>query len=82
MLIVDERIQNIAPSISVSNANIIDAEGFYLIPGMIDDQVHFREPGLVHKADIHSNLKRQLQVELLPLWICLTQFQIHLRKYC
>lgn len=57
VLIVDERIQNIAPSISVSNANIIDAEGFYLIPGMIDDQVHFREPGLVHKADIHSESK-------------------------
>lgn len=57
VLIVDERIQNIAPSISASNANIIDAEGFYLIPGMIDDQVHFREPGLVHKADIHSESK-------------------------
>src|SRR5690554_1475777 len=34
--------------------NIIDAEGQYLLPGMIDDQVHFREPGLTHKADIFS----------------------------
>lgn len=32
----------------------IDAEGKYLLPGVIDDQVHFREPGLTHKGDIHS----------------------------
>ncbi len=32
----------------------IDAEGKYLFPGLIDDQVHFREPGLTHKADIYS----------------------------
>ncbi|RMG83032.1 MAG: dihydroorotase, partial [Bacteroidetes bacterium] len=38
-----------------SNADVvIDAEGKYLIPGMIDDQVHFREPGLTHKADIYT----------------------------
>lgn len=33
---------------------IIDAKGLWLIPGVIDDQVHFREPGLTHKADIQS----------------------------
>lgn len=33
---------------------VIDAEGMLLIPGVIDDQVHFREPGLTHKADIES----------------------------
>lgn len=33
---------------------VLDATGRYLIPGMIDDQVHFREPGLTHKATIHS----------------------------
>lgn len=33
---------------------VIDASGLYLIPGVIDDQVHFREPGLTHKGDIHS----------------------------
>jgi dihydroorotase len=33
---------------------IIDASGLWLLPGVIDDQVHFREPGLTHKADIHS----------------------------
>jgi dihydroorotase len=34
--------------------NIIDATGLLLIPGVIDDQVHFRDPGLTHKGDIHS----------------------------
>lgn len=33
---------------------VIDARGLWLIPGVIDDQVHFREPGLTHKGDIHS----------------------------
>ena len=37
--------------------NIFNAEGKYLIPGVIDDQVHFREPGLIHKADIASESK-------------------------
>lgn len=37
--------------------NVIDAAGKYLIPGVIDDQVHFREPGLTHKADIASESK-------------------------
>ena len=36
---------------------IIDADGSYLIPGFIDDQVHFREPGLTHKANIASESK-------------------------
>lgn len=33
---------------------IIDANGYYLIPGVIDDHVHFRDPGLTHKADVHT----------------------------
>ncbi|MFT7085167.1 MAG: dihydroorotase [Vicingaceae bacterium] len=36
---------------------VIDAQGLYLIPGMIDDQVHFREPGLTHKAEIYTEAK-------------------------
>ena len=36
------------------SAQVIDASGKYLIPGVIDEHVHFREPGLTHKADIHS----------------------------
>ena len=59
VLIEDGLIADIAESISVKSAstNIIDAEGNYLIPGMIDDQVHFREPGLTHKGDIASESK-------------------------
>lgn len=45
---------NIEPS---NNINVINAEGKYLIPGMIDDQVHFREPGLTHKANIATESK-------------------------
>jgi dihydroorotase len=56
VLIEDEFIVEIADRISAksSNCKIIDAEGNYLIPGAIDDQVHFREPGLTHKGDIES----------------------------
>src|SRR4051812_1890495 len=55
VLIEDEFITEIADSISPKpNYRVIDAEGNYLIPGAIDDQVHFREPGLTHKGDIES----------------------------
>ena len=51
----DQRIDKIAGEISSTNAdNIIDAAGKYILPGMIDDQVHFREPGLTHKGTIAS----------------------------
>jgi dihydroorotase len=43
--------------LNTSEGQIIDAEGLYLIPGVIDDQVHFREPGLTYKADIFSESK-------------------------
>lgn len=39
------------------NIEIIDAEGLWLMPGVIDDQVHFREPGLTHKGDIYTESK-------------------------
>ena len=56
VLIEDQFIVEIAETISVKSATtkIIDAEGNYLLPGAIDDQVHFREPGLTHKGDIAS----------------------------
>ena len=56
VLIENEFIVEIAERISpkLANCKIIDAEGSYLIPGAIDDQVHFREPGLTHKGDIAS----------------------------
>ena len=43
---IDKNLQHIAAN------NVIDASNLHLMPGMIDDQVHFREPGLTHKADI------------------------------
>ncbi len=56
VLIEDQFIVEIAESISAksSTTKIINADGNYLIPGAIDDQVHFREPGLTHKGDIFS----------------------------
>jgi dihydroorotase len=56
VLIEDQFIVEIAETISPKSATtkIIDAEGNYLLPGAIDDQVHFREPGLTHKGDIAS----------------------------
>lgn len=54
VLITGERIERIDRSVSHPSATIIDASGKYLFPGVIDDQVHFREPGLTHKGDIHS----------------------------
>jgi len=53
VLIENEIIKEISTDIiATENVNIIDAEGKFLIPGFIDDQVHFREPGLTHKANI------------------------------
>lgn len=52
VLIKNGIIERIAPQIDSTSDREIDAEGLYLLPGLIDDQVHFREPGLTHKADI------------------------------
>ena len=52
VLVRDGFIEKIAPHISDSTAIEINAEGLHLLPGLIDDQVHFREPGLTNKADI------------------------------
>lgn len=54
VLIKNERIEKIAQHIQEPNVHEINAEGLYLIPGVIDDQVHFREPGFTHKATIHT----------------------------
>lgn len=52
------RISKIADDLSSTDAEIkIDAEGKYLFPGVIDDQVHFREPGLTHKGEIYTESK-------------------------
>lgn len=55
LLIKNGRIEKIAASIDGAEANeIIDVTGKYVLPGCIDDQVHFREPGLTHKGDLYS----------------------------
>ena len=55
VLIENGVISQIAPEIIVADdVRVIDAAGSYVIPGMIDDQVHFREPGLTHKGDIET----------------------------
>lgn len=62
VLIENELITEIAPSISAKSydVNVYDAEGKYLLPGVIDDQVHFREPGLTHKATIATESRAAL----------------------
>lgn len=55
ILIKGQRIEKIAPSISLDYKHtVLDVEGKLIIPGIIDDQVHFRDPGLTHKATIFS----------------------------
>ncbi len=54
VLIQNDLIERIGPELNVKADREINAEGLHLLPGCIDDQVHFREPGLTHKADIYS----------------------------
>lgn len=54
VLIKKGRIEKIAPYIDTLADQEINAEGQYLFPGCIDDQVHFREPGLTHKGDLYT----------------------------
>jgi dihydroorotase len=60
ILIIDDRITIIGsadPQLIPEGARTIDASGCIILPGVIDDQVHFREPGLTHKADILSETR-------------------------
>ncbi len=55
ILIENGRIEKIGKNISVDKeCKEINADGLYILPGVIDDQVHFREPGLTHKADVYT----------------------------
>ena len=57
LLISGDTIAGIYPpgeAPAASDVQVIDATGLWLLPGIIDDHVHFREPGLTHKADIAS----------------------------
>lgn len=53
ILIDDAEIADIDPAAAVTADVTVDASGLHLIPGVIDDQVHFREPGLTHKEDLY-----------------------------
>ncbi|MBO0613711.1 MAG: hypothetical protein RL122_2278 [Pseudomonadota bacterium] len=52
VLIRNGRIETIGRDLSAPGVEVLDAAGRHLLPGMIDDQVHFREPGMTHKADM------------------------------
>jgi len=57
VLIKDGFIEKIGTGIDAGSAEEINAEGLWLLPGVIDDQVHFREPGLTYKANIYTEAK-------------------------
>ena len=57
VLIENQIIKQISNEITIEADYTIDAKGLHLLPGVIDDQVHFREPGLTHKANIYSESK-------------------------
>nr|MCU0335470.1 dihydroorotase [Chitinophagaceae bacterium] len=58
LLIKNGRIEKMAGQLETpANCVEIDATGLHLLPGAIDDQVHFREPGLTHKANIYTEAK-------------------------
>ena len=60
LLLQDGFIAQLAPKINAQADIVIDASGKYLLPGLIDDQVHFREPGLTHKATIETESRAAL----------------------
>ncbi|HUH25931.1 MAG TPA: hypothetical protein VLY87_04850, partial [Flavobacterium sp.] len=57
LFIVNEKISKIGTDLNLEADKVIDASGFHIFPGVIDDQVHFREPGLTHKGTIATESK-------------------------
>jgi dihydroorotase len=57
ILVKNGFIQRIDSNINAPADQVINAEGLHLLPGLIDDQVHFREPGLTYKADIYTEAR-------------------------
>jgi len=57
VLVEDKIIKEISSEIKTDTDQVINAKGLHLFPGVIDDQVHFREPGLTHKANIYTESK-------------------------
>ena len=62
VLVEGERIGKIQPRVTVeAGTEVIDLEGRYLLPGLIDDQVHFREPGLTHKGSLATESRAAIR---------------------
>ena len=57
VLIENQIVKEISSEIKIEADYVVDAKGLHLLPGVIDDQVHFREPGLTHKANIYTESK-------------------------
>ncbi|MFM7710875.1 MAG: amidohydrolase family protein, partial [Ferruginibacter sp.] len=57
LLIINDRIMAIEEDIPVANKYVMDVAGHYVLPGIIDSQVHFREPGFTYKADIYTETR-------------------------
>jgi Dihydroorotase and related cyclic amidohydrolases len=58
VLIQAGRIEKIGPNLPNTADEVVHAHGRYLLPGLIDDQVHFREPGLTHKRKSQPKVAR------------------------
>ena len=69
-MIQGARIVKVAKRINDEAAEVIDLSGKVLMPGVIDDQVHFREPGLTHKGCIYSEAKAAVAGGITLLWRC------------
>ena len=70
VLVQDGKIIKIAPEVKEEGAEIIDATGLVVAPGLVDIHVHFREPGQTHKEDIHTGAlakKKFMSIRLRPL---------------
>ncbi|MEM1216310.1 MAG: dihydroorotase [Bacteroidota bacterium] len=57
ILVNNQRIEKIAGNIPVGEAKVLEANGQLALPGIVDDQVHFREPGLTHKGEIYTEAR-------------------------
>jgi dihydroorotase len=58
--IKNQKISEIGPALQIQRTRTIDLKGLHILPGVIDSQVHFREPGLTHKEDIESGTRAAL----------------------
>lgn len=70
ILVEDGIIKEVAEHISTDAENVIEAEGLYVMPGLIDLHVHFREPGFEHKETIRTEPEQRQEADLQPFVSC------------